>query len=113
MKVQFNCSEKKKKYKNDETNNKEIAHSFFPDRLREREKKTKLPDNYDITGAAFGIARLHSLYHLNATEMVENGIVTSEHGKTKLNARSDPSVLKLSGNKLTSLKSLPILGWPA
>ena len=56
----------------------------------------KLPDTYDIQGAAFGISRLHSLYKLNATEMVENGVVVSEAGKTKLNARSEPSVLKLS-----------------
>lgn len=61
--------------------------------MRDRES-VKLPDAYDIAGAAFGLVRLHSLYKLNATEMLENGVIATEKTATgeNIRARSAPAV---------------------
>lgn len=81
----------------------EIREQFFKaenetrqifDELRDREKE-KLPDEHDIHGAAYGLARLHSLYSLNSTQMIENGVIEAKI-KNGIHALSEPSVLKLT-----------------
>jgi hypothetical protein len=62
--------------------------------LRDREKE-KLPDHYDVDGAAFGLARLHSLYSLDGRKMVDDGIVEANI-KNGIHATSKPSVKKLT-----------------
>ena len=47
----------------------------YPDRLRDRENTTKLPNHHDVEGAAFGLARLHSIYGLDTDRLVEDGVV--------------------------------------
>ncbi len=55
-----------------------------------------LADLDDVSGAAYGIARLHSLYNLKTDKLVNDGVVeTNLHEKHIL---SEPSVKKLSGN---------------
>lgn len=73
------------------------------DRLKDREN-VKLPDAQDIKGAAFGLARLHSQYNLNTTEMIENGIIESKI-KNGIQARSEPSIAKLSAFDLEAIAS--------
>ena len=62
--------------------------------LKEREKE-KLPDEYDIHGAAFGLVRLKSLYKFDLKSFVEEGVISTslENGQIVL---SEPSVLKLN-----------------
>ncbi len=62
--------------------------------MREREKE-KLPDYFDIEGAAFGIARLHSLYSLDAKKLIEDGVVRADI-KRGIKATSTPSIRKLT-----------------
>jgi len=66
--------------------------------LKEREKE-KLPDEYDIHGAAFGLVRLKSLYTYNMKSFVEEGIIstTLDNGQVVV---SEPSVLKLNSYDL-------------
>lgn len=64
------------------------------DRISKREE-AKLPDLKDVHGAAFGLARLHSLYDIDSKKMVEQGVIKSnfKHG---IQAESKPSVKRLS-----------------
>ena len=67
---------------------------IFVDRLSKREE-VKLPSLGDVEGAAFGLARLHSLYGINTKKMIEEGVIKS-HFDQGLQAESKPSVSKLS-----------------
>jgi len=63
--------------------------------IKSRTKEEKLPDRFDIEGAAHGIVRLYSQYRYNVTELVNNGkIVTTLDNGQKV--ESTPSVLKLN-----------------
>ena len=67
-----------------------LNHSYL-DRLRQRETAEKLPDHGDIEGAAFGLARLHSLYSLDGTKMVQEGVIAADI-KNGIRATSLPSI---------------------
>ena len=62
--------------------------------LKEREKE-KLPDEYDIHGAAFGLVRLKSLYKFDLKSFVEEGVISTslENGQIVI---SKPSVLRFN-----------------
>ena len=62
--------------------------------LKEREKE-KLPDEYDIQGAAFGLLRLRSVYNYKMKPFIQEGVIstTFDNGKVVL---SQPSVQKLN-----------------
>ena len=68
------------------------------DYIVNRPNHTNIPDHDEIHGAAFGVGRLHSLYALNTTQLVNHGIIQAE-----LNQRhilSDPSITRLSSTSL-------------
>ena len=69
-----------------------------------RPNNTPIPDNNEIAGAAFGIARLHTLYSLDTDNFVHNGIVDSDFGH--VHVKSKPSSKKLSSYDLGVLGSV-------
>ena len=71
------------------------------DYILNRPNRSNIPDAHEIRGAAFGIARLHTLYDLDTDKMVQNGIINSNFGHAKI--RSGPSVQKFSSFDLTVL----------
>ena len=62
-----------------------------------RTELTNVADVDEVNGAAFGIARLHSLYELNTESMVKRGVIESNFNLDKV--VSVPSVKKLSSEK--------------
>ena len=64
----------------------------FSELLFDREKE-KLPNLYDVEGAAFGLVRLHSLYKYDLNRFTQEGVIatTLDNGKVVL---SQPSRLK-------------------
>lgn len=63
-----------------------------------RTELSDVPDAEEVNGAAFGIARLHSLYDLNTESLVKQGIIESKFNLN--NIVSEPSVKKLSSGQL-------------
>jgi hypothetical protein len=53
-----------------------------------------LPSYRDVEGAAFGLARLHSLYGLNTDNLFDDGVI-SAHFNNK-DVLSKPSVMKFN-----------------
>ena len=70
-----------------------------------RANNTGIPDNEEIKGAAFGMARLHTLYSLNTDNFIKHGIVDSNFGHAHIQS-------KASTKKLSSF-DLGILGMVA
>ena len=60
-----------------------------------RPESVDIPDYSEINGAAFGIARLHSLYKLNSEKMFKKGIIESTLADMS-KMTSKPSVIRLS-----------------
>merc|ERR1711976_66773 len=69
--------------------------------LKEREKE-KLPDEYDIHGAALGLVRLKSLYKFDLKSFVEEGVISTslENGQIVI---SKPSVLRFNSYDLCKM----------
>jgi hypothetical protein len=59
-----------------------------------RSELTNLADHAEVEGAAFGIARLHSLYTLDTDKLIHDGII--EGNLNGRHIKSEPSVAKLS-----------------
>ena len=53
-----------------------------------------LPAHRDVQGAAFGIARLHSLYGINTDRMVDDGVISTHFNNRDV--LSEPSVMKFN-----------------
>ena len=53
-----------------------------------------LPSLRDVEGAAFGVARLHSLYSLNTDKIFDDGVIETQFNNK--NVLSEPSVLKFN-----------------
>ena len=64
------------------------------DKVSERRERM-LPDDYDIVGAAFGVARLVAKYDVDVREFVDNGVIKAKIGIQDV--ISQPSALKPSG----------------
>lgn len=62
--------------------------------LKERENE-KLPDEYDIQGAAFGLLRLKSTYDFKMKPFIQDGVLSTmfDDGQVVL---SKPSIQKLN-----------------
>ena len=62
--------------------------------LKDREEE-KLPDEYDVKGAAYGLGRLRSLYTFDMQSFVKDGVIstTMDNGKIIL---SNSSILRLN-----------------
>ncbi len=71
-----------------------LTRRIFSAFLSERESE-KLPDLYDVEGAAFGLVRLHSLYRYDLHKFAHDGIIstTLDNGQVVL---SDPSVINVT-----------------
>ena len=70
-----------------------------------RPNNSNIPDHSEVSGAAFGIARLHTLYNLDTEHFFNHGIVDSNFGHAHIKS-------KASTKKLSSF-DLGILGMEA
>ena len=68
--------------------------NFFSDILNDRPTVEMLPAHRDVQGAAFGIARLHSLYGINTDRMVDDGVISTHFNNRDI--LSEPSVMKFN-----------------